>query len=62
MAPHLNIERSVNGLKDSRYDLPRYREQIFPDATVNRLEDVGHYVMEEAADEVMEQLRLCLQQ
>jgi pimeloyl-ACP methyl ester carboxylesterase len=33
---------------------------MFPQAKVHRLEDVGHYVMEEAAEEVIADLRECL--
>jgi len=33
---------------------------MFPQAIVRRLEDVGHYVMEEAASEVIDVLRECL--
>lgn len=35
-------------------------EQIFPQAHTTRLADVGHYVMEEAADEVVAELRQAL--
>ncbi len=33
-------------------------EAVFPRAKVNRLEDVGHYVMEEAPLEVLHELKL----
>lgn len=35
-------------------------ESIFTQARTTRLEDVGHYVMEEAADEVIEAVHQCL--
>ena len=35
----------------------RRLSELFPHAKITRLEDVGHYVMEEAADEVIEELR-----
>lgn len=35
-------------------------EKLLPQAQVTRLADVGHYVMEEAADEVLDQLRQAL--
>lgn len=35
-------------------------ERMFPQAKVSRLEDVGHYVMEEAPTEVIEAVRSCL--
>ncbi len=35
-------------------------EHLFPQAKTRRLEDVGHYVMEEAAEEVIAEIRSCL--
>lgn len=54
--------RIVWGMKDWCFRpecLERF-EALFPHAKVRRLADVGHYVMEEAADEVIEELRACL--
>lgn len=40
--------------------LTRFQE-ILPQADFRRMEDVGHYVMEEAADEVLQDLRCMMQ-
>ena len=54
--------RIVWGLKDwcFRQECLDRLQLMFPQARVRRLEDVGHYVMEEAASEVIEVLRDCL--
>ncbi|MEO8268725.1 MAG: alpha/beta fold hydrolase, partial [Aureliella sp.] len=54
--------RIVWGLKDwcFRPECLTRLEQIFPQAQTTRLADVGHYVMEEAADEVIAELRQAL--
>ena len=54
--------RIVWGVKDwcFRLECLQRLEQLFPQAKVRRLEDVGHYVMEEAAGEVIEELVACL--
>jgi cis-3-alkyl-4-acyloxetan-2-one decarboxylase len=54
--------RIVWGLKDwcFREECLNRLISMFPQAKVRRLEDVGHYVMEEAAAEVIEELRGCL--
>lgn len=51
--------RIVWGMKDwcFRPECLTRLEQIFPQAQTTRLADVGHYVMEEAADEVIAELR-----
>lgn len=51
--------RMVWGMKDwcFRPECLERLLKIFPNAKARRLEDVGHYVMEEAADEVVEELR-----
>ncbi len=56
--------RIVWGMKDwcFRAECLARLEELFPQAQVNRLADVGHYVMEEAADEVIDALRDCSQQ
>jgi len=56
--------RIVWGMKDwcFRVECLERFERLFPQASVRRLSDVGHYVMEEAADEVIEELRSCLQE
>lgn len=56
--------RIVWGMKDwcFRPECLRRLSELFPQAKVRRLEDVGHYVMEEAADEVIEELVGCLQE
>lgn len=54
--------RLVWGMKDWCFRpecLERF-EAIFPQAHVRKLSDVGHYVMEEASSEVVEEVRLCL--
>ena len=54
--------RLVWGMKDwcFRPECLSRMEQLFPQAKTRRLEDVGHYVTEEAADEVIDELRSCL--
>ncbi len=54
--------RIVWGVKDwcFRLECLQRLSAMFPNATIRRLEDVGHYVMEEAASEVIEELRTCL--
>ena len=54
--------RIVWGMKDwcFRPECLQRFERLLPQAKVRRLEDVGHYVMEEAAAEVIEELRGCL--
>ena len=54
--------RIVWGMKDwcFRVECLERLEQLFPNAKALRLDDVGHYVMEEAADEVIAQIRNCL--
>ena len=54
--------RIVWGMKDwcFRPECPQLLQDMFPHAKVRRLEDVGHYVMEEAAAEVIQELRACL--
>lgn len=56
--------RIVWGMKDwcFRPECLRRLSELFPQAKVRRLEDVGHYVMEEAAEEVIEELVDCLQE
>ncbi len=51
--------RIVWGMRDwcFREECLERLEAMFPQAVARRLEDVGHYVMEEAADEVIEELR-----
>lgn len=51
--------RIVWGMKDwcFRPECLQRLEALFPQAKARRLEDVGHYVMEEAAREVSEELR-----
>ncbi len=54
--------RLVWGMKDWCFRpecLERF-EAIWPDATVTQLDDVGHYVMEDAPEEVLETLRSVL--
>lgn len=50
--------RLVWGMRDwcFRPECLKRLEQMFPRAKTRRLDDVGHYVMEEAADEVIEEL------
>lgn len=68
-----NIEKGIDLLKDRptrlvwgmkdwcfRPECLDRMEQLFPNAKTRRLEDVGHYVMEEAADEVIEEIHGCL--
>jgi pimeloyl-ACP methyl ester carboxylesterase len=52
----------VWGLKDwcFREECLDRLQLMFPQARVKRLEDVGHYVMEEAAEDVVAALRECL--
>lgn len=60
---HLPI-RLVWGMQDWCFRpecLTRF-QKYFPQASVRKLEDVGHYVMEEAPSEVLEEMRLLLQQ
>ncbi len=54
--------RIVWGMKDwcFRPECLEKLEQLLPQAKTARLADVGHYVMEEAADEVIEELRQLL--
>ncbi len=54
--------RIVWGMKDwcFRPECLQLLQDMFPHAKVRRLEDVGHYVMEEAAAEVIQELRACL--
>lgn len=54
--------RMVWGMKDwcFRPECLDRLEQIFPQAQTTRLADVGHYVMEEAGDEVIAELRQAL--
>lgn len=54
--------RIVWGMKDwcFRPECLHLLQTMFPHAKVRRLEDVGHYVMEEAAAEVIQELRECL--
>ena len=54
--------RLVWGMKDwcFRPNCLERLEQLFPHAKTRHLNDVGHYVMEEAADEVIEELQSCL--
>lgn len=54
--------RIVWGVKDwcFRLECLERLKAMFPHAKVRRLEDVGHYVMEEAAAEVIAELRECL--
>lgn len=54
--------RIVWGMRDwcFRAECLQRLEQLFPQAKTRRLDDVGHYVMEEAAGEVLEELRACL--
>lgn len=54
--------RIVWGMKDwcFRPECLERLEQLLPQAQTTRLADVGHYVMEEAADEVIQELRLLL--
>lgn len=56
--------RIVWGMKDwcFRPECLERLEQLLPQAHVTRLSDVGHYVMEEAPDEVIAQLRQALAQ
>lgn len=56
--------RIVWGMKDwcFRPECLGRLEQMFPQASTRRLDDVGHYVMEEAADEVIEELLSCLEE
>jgi haloalkane dehalogenase len=56
--------RIVWGMKDwcFRPECLDRLEQLFPHAQVQRLADVGHYVMEEAADEVISSLRSVLEE
>lgn len=56
--------RIVWGMKDwcFRPECLTRLEQIFPQAKVRKLDDVGHYVMEEAAAEVIEELRALMVQ
>ena len=54
--------RIVWGMKDWCFRpecLERF-EQVFPQAVTKRLDDVGHYVMEEAPEEVISSVRDCL--
>ncbi len=55
--------RIVWGMKDwcFRVECLDRLTQLFPQAQVQRLEDVGHYVMEEAAGEVIQEVLACLQ-
>ena len=68
-----NIEKGIELLKDRptrlvwgmkdwcfRPECLDRLEQLFPGAKTRRLDDVGHYVMEEAADEVIEEIHGCL--
>ncbi|RMF43843.1 MAG: alpha/beta fold hydrolase [Planctomycetota bacterium] len=52
----------VWGMKDwcFRPECLERMQRLFPQARVRRLDDVGHYVMEEAADEVLEEVRRML--
>ncbi|MFO0942284.1 MAG: alpha/beta fold hydrolase [Pirellulales bacterium] len=54
--------RIVWGMKDwcFRPECLDRLEKLLPQAKVRRLDDVGHYVMEEAAAEVIEEVRSCL--
>lgn len=54
--------RLVWGMKDwcFRPECLTRLEQLFPQAQTRRLDDVGHYVMEEAAEVVIDELRGCL--
>ncbi len=54
--------RLVWGMKDwcFRPECLTRLEQMFPQAQTQRLEDVGHYVMEEAPNEVVAAVRSCL--
>jgi cis-3-alkyl-4-acyloxetan-2-one decarboxylase len=54
--------RIVWGMKDwcFRPECLERLQKLLPQAKVRRLEDVGHYVMEEASAEVIEELRACL--
>jgi haloalkane dehalogenase len=54
--------RIVWGMKDwcFRPECLERLEKLLPQAKVRRLNDVGHYVMEEAATEVIEELRALL--
>lgn len=54
--------RLIWGMKDwcFRPECLDRLEKLLPQAKVRRLDDVGHYVMEEAAAEVIEELRSCL--
>lgn len=54
--------RIIWGMKDwcFRPECLERLEKLLPQAKVRRLEDVGHYVMEEAAAEVIEELRSCM--
>ncbi len=54
--------RIVWGMKDwcFRPECLERLEKLLPQAKVRRLDDVGHYVMEEAATEVIEELRSCM--
>ncbi|MBX3421014.1 MAG: alpha/beta fold hydrolase [Pirellulaceae bacterium] len=54
--------RIIWGVRDwcFRLECLERLQSLFPQAKVHRLEDVGHYVMEEAPAEVIAQLRECL--
>ncbi len=54
--------RILWGMKDwcFRVECLDRLQQLMPHANVRKLDDVGHYVMEEAADEVIEEIRAIL--
>ena len=56
--------RIVWGMKDwcFRPECLKRLSELFPQAKVRRLDDVGHYVMEEAAHEVIQELIDCLEE
>ncbi len=60
---HDRPTRIVWGMKDwcFRPECLDRIERLFPTAKTRRLADVGHYVMEEAPDEVIQELTACLE-